>query len=101
MSAPITVLAHSFRTGCITKWCISGGPTKANPCDIPGLRYIPYANFLKCRPYEQVWAGPLTGYRIALLLVNRGPDRHNITAHWDDIGLDLKASMEVRDLWEV
>ncbi|KAJ8422627.1 hypothetical protein Cgig2_030306 [Carnegiea gigantea] len=48
----------------------------------------------------EVWAGPLTGCRIALLLVNRGPDRHNITAQWDDIGLDLKAVMEVRDLWE-
>ncbi|GAB2284972.1 Alpha-galactosidase 1 [Dionaea muscipula] len=48
----------------------------------------------------EVWAGPLSGYRVALLLVNRGstlPD--NITAHWDDIGIPPKSVVRARDIW--
>lgn len=50
---------------------------------------------------NQVWAGPLTGYRVALLLVNRGPWRVSITADWDDIGIPPNSVAEARDLWEV
>ncbi|KAB1224160.1 Alpha-galactosidase [Morella rubra] len=48
----------------------------------------------------EVWAGPLTGYRVALLLVNRGPWRVSITADWDDIGIPPNSVTEARDLWE-
>ncbi|KMT17947.1 hypothetical protein BVRB_2g034670 [Beta vulgaris subsp. vulgaris] len=48
----------------------------------------------------EVWAGPLTNYRVALLLVNRGTIRAPITAHWDDIGLPMDSIVEARDLWE-
>ncbi|KAB1224186.1 Alpha-galactosidase [Morella rubra] len=48
----------------------------------------------------EVWAGPLTGYRVALLLVNRGPWRVSITADWDDIGIPPNSVAEARDLWE-
>lgn len=54
-----------------------------------------------CSHLQQVWAGPLTGYRFALLLVNRGPWRVSITAHWDDIGIPPDSFAEARDLWEV
>ena len=49
----------------------------------------------------QVWAGPLTGYRIALLLFNRGSGPALVTAHWDDIGIPPNSVVEARDLWEV
>lgn len=48
----------------------------------------------------EVWAGPLSGYRVALLLVNRRPLRNPITAFWDDIGLPPHTSAIARDLWE-
>ncbi|KAJ0037621.1 hypothetical protein Pint_21937 [Pistacia integerrima] len=49
---------------------------------------------------QEIWAGPLSNYRVALLLVNRGPIRYSITANWDDIGIPEKSVVEARDLWE-
>uniref|UniRef100_A0A803MGQ4 alpha-galactosidase n=2 Tax=Chenopodium quinoa TaxID=63459 RepID=A0A803MGQ4_CHEQI len=48
----------------------------------------------------EVWSGPLTNYRVALLLVNRGWFRTSITAHWDDIGIPVGSIVEARDIWE-
>ncbi|XP_048495078.1 alpha-galactosidase 1 isoform X2 [Beta vulgaris subsp. vulgaris] len=48
----------------------------------------------------EVWAGPLTNYTVALLIVNRGAVTMSITAHWDDIGLPMDSIVEARDLWE-
>ncbi|KAM0961032.1 hypothetical protein PS2_020150 [Malus domestica] len=49
---------------------------------------------------REVWAGPLSGYRVALLLVNRSRKRDSFTAHWDDIGIPTNSVVEVRNLWE-
>uniref|UniRef100_A0A9I9D1U9 Alpha-galactosidase n=1 Tax=Cucumis melo TaxID=3656 RepID=A0A9I9D1U9_CUCME len=48
----------------------------------------------------EVWAGPLSGYRVAVVLLNRGPWRNAITAQWDDIGIPPNSNVEARDLWE-
>ncbi|XP_010521831.1 PREDICTED: alpha-galactosidase 1-like isoform X2 [Tarenaya hassleriana] len=48
----------------------------------------------------EVWAGPLSGYRVALLLVNRSPVRSALTAHWDDIDIPANTIVEARDLWQ-
>ncbi|KAK4490570.1 hypothetical protein RD792_001252 [Penstemon davidsonii] len=48
----------------------------------------------------EVWAGPLSHYRVALVLLNRGSWRSAITAHWDDIGIPPSTSVVARDLWE-
>ncbi|XP_059633282.1 alpha-galactosidase 1-like [Cornus florida] len=48
---------------------------------------------------QEVWAGPLSGYRVAVVLQNRGPHRINITARWDDIGIPPNSVVEARDLW--
>ncbi|KAK4403210.1 Alpha-galactosidase 1 [Sesamum angolense] len=48
----------------------------------------------------EVWAGPLSHYRVAILLLNRGSWRTSITAHWDDIGIPSDTSVIARDLWE-
>lgn len=52
-------------------------------------------------PFGQIWAGPLSGYRVAVVLLNRGPWKISITANWDDIGIPPKSAVEARDLWEV
>ncbi|XP_019163149.1 PREDICTED: alpha-galactosidase 1-like [Ipomoea nil] len=48
----------------------------------------------------EIWAGPLSGYRVGVVLLNRGPLRYEITAEWDDIGIPLKTTAIARDLWE-
>ncbi|KAM3408718.1 hypothetical protein ACQJBY_001657 [Aegilops geniculata] len=49
---------------------------------------------------SEIWAGPLTGYRTAVLLLNRhDKDEAQITAHWDDIGLPAGTAVDARDLW--
>ncbi|KAL3635888.1 Alpha-galactosidase 1 [Castilleja foliolosa] len=48
----------------------------------------------------EVWAGPLSNYRVAVVLLNRGPGRTAITAYWDDIGIPVGSSVIARDLWE-
>ncbi|KAD3641939.1 hypothetical protein R6Q59_004544 [Mikania micrantha] len=47
----------------------------------------------------EVWAGPLSKYRVVVLLVNRGLASARITAHWDDIGLPPNTAVVTRDLW--
>ncbi|XP_010248383.1 PREDICTED: alpha-galactosidase 1-like [Nelumbo nucifera] len=49
---------------------------------------------------QEVWAGPLSGHRTVVLLVNRGPWKYPVTAHWDDIGIPPNTVVEARDLWE-
>lgn len=48
----------------------------------------------------EVWAGPLSDYRVAVILLNRGPGRTALTAYWDDIGIPPKSTVIARDLWE-
>ncbi|RZC71547.1 hypothetical protein C5167_034780 [Papaver somniferum] len=47
----------------------------------------------------EVWAGHLSGHRIALVLWNRGSQQASITANWQDIGLKPSTVVNVRDLW--
>ncbi|KAH6800034.1 alpha-galactosidase 1 [Perilla frutescens var. hirtella] len=47
-----------------------------------------------------VWVGPLSNYRIVVMLLNRSTVRTAITAHWDDIGISPPTSVVARDLWE-
>lgn len=47
----------------------------------------------------EVWAGPLTHKRVAVILWNRGSSPSNITASWSDIGLKPTTTVDARDLW--
>lgn len=52
--------------------------------------------------FHQIWAGPLSDYRVAVILLNKYSDRHAVmSAEWEDIGLDPSTVVEARDLWEV
>ncbi|XP_051142878.1 alpha-galactosidase 3-like [Andrographis paniculata] len=48
----------------------------------------------------QVWAGPLSGHRIAVVLWNRGSRAARITAKWDSIGLESSTRVAIKDLWK-
>ncbi|CBI35341.3 hypothetical protein VitviT2T_016181 [Vitis vinifera] len=47
----------------------------------------------------EVWAGPLSDNKVAVVLWNRGSSQANMTAHWSDIGLSPSAVVDARDLW--
>ncbi|XP_030544484.1 alpha-galactosidase-like isoform X1 [Rhodamnia argentea] len=48
----------------------------------------------------EVWSGPLSGNRVAVVLMNRGLSTANVTAEWSDIGLNSSVIFDARDLWE-
>ena len=50
---------------------------------------------------QQIWAGPLSNNRVALVLLNRATVPHSITGNWDDIGIPENSVIEARDVWEV
>jgi alpha-galactosidase len=47
----------------------------------------------------QVWAGPLAGGDVAVLLLNAGNGTKEITAHWADIGLKSGVAAKAIDVW--
>ena len=47
----------------------------------------------------EVWAAPLSGGDVAVVLFNRRLLPARIVARWDDVGLRASASARVRDVW--
>ena len=47
----------------------------------------------------EVWAGALSGHRLAVALLNRGIEAAAMTATWAQLGLSTGAKMAVRDVW--
>ncbi|XP_044462263.1 alpha-galactosidase 3 [Mangifera indica] len=48
----------------------------------------------------QVWAGPLSGHRLAVVFWNRCLKAATITAGWGPLGLESTTSVSIRDLWQ-
>ncbi|XP_041025135.1 alpha-galactosidase 3 [Juglans microcarpa x Juglans regia] len=48
----------------------------------------------------QVWAGPLSGHRLVVVLWNRCSKVATITAGWDVLGLESNTVVSIRDLWQ-
>uniref|UniRef100_A0A0E0IUK8 Alpha-galactosidase n=1 Tax=Oryza nivara TaxID=4536 RepID=A0A0E0IUK8_ORYNI len=48
---------------------------------------------------SEVWAGPLSNNRKAVVLWNRQSYQATITAHWSNIGLAGSVAVTARDLW--
>ncbi|KAK7277069.1 hypothetical protein RIF29_18218 [Crotalaria pallida] len=55
---------------------------------------------VRMQGFLKIWAGPLSGYRTVVVLLNRGRRRKAITALWEDIGIPPNSAVEARDLWE-
>ncbi|GAB2270242.1 Alpha-galactosidase 3 [Dionaea muscipula] len=49
---------------------------------------------------QQVWAGPLSGNRLAVALWNRCSTATSITALWNVLGLQSSIPVNIRDLWQ-
>ena len=47
----------------------------------------------------EVWAGALSGHRLAVALFNRGSDAAAMTATWAQLDLPAGTEMAVRDVW--
>ncbi|KAM7463233.1 hypothetical protein LguiA_031354 [Lonicera macranthoides] len=47
----------------------------------------------------EVWSGPLSGKRVAVVLWNRGESKTTVTASFTDIGLSSSTTVDARDLW--
>ncbi|KAK2402495.1 alpha-galactosidase [Trifolium repens] len=48
----------------------------------------------------EVWAGPLSKNKLAVILWNRSSSNATVTTSWSDIGLEPKTIVDARDLWE-
>ncbi|CAA0834481.1 Alpha-galactosidase 3 [Striga hermonthica] len=48
----------------------------------------------------QVWAGPLSGQRLAVVLWNRCSKTATITAKWAVLGLESSVRVSIKDLWK-
>ncbi|GAB4832046.1 Alpha-galactosidase 3 [Ancistrocladus abbreviatus] len=49
---------------------------------------------------QQVWAGPLSGHRLAVAFWNRCSSATTITAQWNVLGLESSVVVSIRDLWQ-
>jgi len=49
----------------------------------------------------QVWAGPLSNNKLAVILWNRSSSKAKVTASWSDLGLKPGTLVDARDLWKV
>ncbi|KAK9290517.1 hypothetical protein L1049_008687 [Liquidambar formosana] len=50
---------------------------------------------------REVWCGPLSDNKVAVVLWNRGSSKATITANWNEIGLQSSTVVDARDLWMV
>ncbi|KAK2367361.1 alpha-galactosidase [Trifolium repens] len=56
-------------------------------------------NKVKSNDDLEVWASPLSGNRLAVVLWNRSSSKATVTATWSDLDLEPGTSVDVRDLW--
>lgn len=49
---------------------------------------------------RQTWAGPLSEYRLAVVLWNRCSENTTMTVKWSSLGLESTTAVAIRDLWK-
>ena len=72
-------------------WCLASSPKVAVPWIAPPA--------VDSSQPLQVWAGPLAGGDVVVLLLNIGNETKSITAEWADIGLKHGVRVNATDLW--
>ncbi|XP_073220360.1 alpha-galactosidase-like [Cicer arietinum] len=55
---------------------------------------------VKSKDDLEIWAGPLSYNKLAMVLWNRSSSKARVTASWTDLGLEPRTSVDARDLWE-
>ncbi|XP_020979701.1 alpha-galactosidase [Arachis ipaensis] len=81
------------------KWASHAGPGGWNDDDMCSIRTL-RVDFLSAKFTHLVWAGPLSGNKVAVILWNRSSSKAKVTASWSDLGLKSATSVHARDLWE-
>ncbi|KAK9124708.1 hypothetical protein Sjap_014310 [Stephania japonica] len=95
MKAPLLVGCDVRNMAAETKEILTNGEVIAvnqDPLGVQGRK----VHVDGCR---EVWAGPLTGKRVAVALWNRCPEAVNITAQWEFLELTPATTVSIRDLW--
>ncbi|KAF8650178.1 hypothetical protein HU200_064033 [Digitaria exilis] len=64
-----------------------------------GMTTEEYRSHFSIWALVKVWAGPLSGGRVAMILWNRGSTEASITASWSSIGLNASTVADAHDLW--
>ncbi|KAL0402978.1 UNVERIFIED_CONTAM: Alpha-galactosidase 3 [Sesamum radiatum] len=87
------------------KWAAYAGPGGWNDPDMlevgnGGMTYQEYQAHFSIWALMKVWAGPLSGRRLAVILWNRCSKTASITAKWSVLGLESSLSVSIRDLWK-
>ncbi|KAK8956501.1 Alpha-galactosidase [Platanthera zijinensis] len=75
-------------------WALAKAPLLIG-CDVRSMSNETHAILSN----SEIWSGPLSGGKVAVVLWNRGLAPASITLHWADIGLK-STSVHARDLWE-
>ena len=88
LSQPAAPIAASDETGIIDDDLV-GGITRGGA----------FCLALATAGMLEVWAGPLSGGRLAVALFNRSPGDDAIAVRWADVGLAPGAAVAVRDIW--
>ena len=73
-------------------WCLASAPNLAPPPPPPPLE-------VDATMPLQVWAGPLAGGEVVVLMLNIGNGTQTVTASWADIGLHSEMKATATDLW--
>ncbi|KAK4400159.1 Alpha-galactosidase 1 [Sesamum angolense] len=74
-------------------WAISKAPLLIG-CDVRNINKLGVqAKKVRMEGDLEIWAGPLSDYRVAVILLNRGPGRTALTAYWDDIAQESEAKI--------
>ena len=76
-----------------TPWCLASSPNLTTPPPAPPPPAVDSSMPL------QVWAGPLSGGEVVVLLLNIGNGTKTITASWADIGLKSGVKAKATNLW--
>jgi len=90
---------YDFTGPGVETWTCNGGPNQKWTFQSDGTLKSGENLCLDVQGDLEVWAGPLSGGAVAVVLFNRSPSANNITANWSDIGIPASTSADVRDLW--
>ncbi|KAF9587202.1 hypothetical protein IFM89_039591 [Coptis chinensis] len=76
-------------------WALAKAPLLIG-CDLRSMDKVT----IELLSNKEVWAGPLSGSRVTVVLWNRGSSQALINASWSDIGLKSSQVVQARNLWE-
>jgi alpha-galactosidase len=71
-----------------------------DPLGVQGRKVLTFPRGLSSGEKLEIWAGPLSGERLVVLLWNRANSAEVVTFTLNQVGLDARTPVTVRDLWK-